>query len=434
MTYHNAMKYIRSAPEPGVGKPNYNGIRLLCERLGNPQKRLRYLRLAGSNGKTVCGRMLVSVLQAASLPTGCLTMPMLDDIKENILINGKPLSMEETVRYMEQISRAVTEINREAEEEQSRGDTDSESKLSALSLPFRPTSSEILLTMALLAFREKECALCLIESDHSGADPSKFLTAPFAAVICGTIPSGNAAEIAKIRSYICRGIQEIVSAPQNSEAFRVISDTCSAVNCRLTLPKKNELTVRRLTLRGTDFSYKGVDYSLRLCGKFQVMNAAVTLEAVDMLRRRGYNVTEEAVIKGFSSLNLRSRFEVLSVLPLIIADSTHKEVAIHTVCDSMADFKEMTGSRVRLCLPVGELVEQYISALEKRGYEIESVICMGDREIPTDSQIPTVLCQTPKATAKAALTDLDREQILLISGNCCFTDRIRYEILSTLSY
>jgi dihydrofolate synthase/folylpolyglutamate synthase len=177
-----------------------------------------------------------------------------------------------------------------------------------------------------------------------------------------------------------------------------------------------------------------VDYSLRLCGKFQVMNAAVTLEAVDMLRRRGYNVTEEAVIRGFSSLNLRSRFEVLSVLPLIIADSTHKEIAIHTVCDSMADFKEMTGIRVRLCLPVGELVEQYISALEKRGYEIESVICMGDCEMSTDAKIPTVLCQTPKSTAKAALTDLDREQILLISGNCCFTDRIRYEILATLSY
>lgn len=434
MTYHNAIKYIKCAPEPMSGKPNYNGIRLLCEKLGSPQKKLRYLRLAGNNGKTVCGRMLVSILKSAGIPTGCLTMPLHDEIRENILVNGEALSMEETVHYVEQISRAVTEINREAAEEQNADGEETESKLHTLPLPFRPTSSEILLTMALLAFREKGCVLCLIESDHNGADPSKFLSAPFAAMICGTIPSGEEKEIIKIRSYICRGIQEIVSAPQNSEAFRVISDTCSSVNCRLTLPKKNEIQITRLTLRGTDFSYKGIDYSLRLCGKFQVMNAVVVLETVEMLRRRGYNIAPVAIAAGFSSLNLRSRFEVLSVQPLIIADSTHKAVAIQTVCDSMTDFKDMTGTRVRLCLPAGELVEHYIDALVQRGYEIESVVCMAT-ELNTLASSPTVtVYPTPKTTARAALSNLGSDHILLISGNCRFTDSIRYEILGILSY
>ncbi|MBQ8344807.1 MAG: hypothetical protein IJY42_00905 [Clostridia bacterium] len=430
MTYHNALKYIRNAPSPKDGKPNYNGIRFLCEKLGNPQKRLKYVRLAGTNGKTVCSRMLVSALKEAKISTGFLSLPLHEDIRDNILIDGEPLSMEQLVSLVEQVSHAVNEINRPTPAEEAETD-----KTSPIVLPFLPTSSELLLTVALLAFREYGCGLCLIESDHNGADPSKFLSAPFSAIICGTIPSGEEREIVKIRSYICRGIQEVISAPQNPEAFRLISDTCSAIGCRLTLPTKGQISVTKLTLRGTDFTYKGTPYSLRMCGQFQVMNAVVVVEALEMLRRRGYAISRQAVLTGLASLTLRSRFEILSAMPYIIADSTHKAVAIETVCDSMTDFRELAGRRVRLCLPEGELIPRYVESLTARGYSIESVITVASNDSAAiESDLPLCRASTPRAAAKQALAHLSSDDILLISGKSGFTDAIRYEILGILGF
>ena len=223
MTYHNAIKFIKNAPNVTPKDSSAaDRITKLCTALGNPQKRIKYVRLAGSNGKTVCARMLISILNRAQINNGCLSMPISAEIRENVKINGLPISIDETVEYVETVCRAVNLIN---EQEQS----DSQS--------FRPTAHEILLCVSLLAFVAHSCAICIIESDHEGEDPSRFIGAPFAAVICGRIPSSEKQEISKIRSYILRGVREIISAPQDQEAYKVISDTCASVNCRLSLPQ-----------------------------------------------------------------------------------------------------------------------------------------------------------------------------------------------------
>lgn len=407
MTYLNAKKYICSAPSEAACEGK--NLTALLESLGAPHKKIKYLRLAGSNGKTVCAEMLTSVTKKAGYTVGCLKMPLRDEPRENICIGTQCISMDEFAE--------LTSLVRLTERELS------------LSL----CGSELLLAIALLAFKRAACSFCIIESDHFGYDPSVCLQPPFAAVICGTIPSNDTSEISRIRSYICRGISEIVSMPQNSEAYRIISDTCYAVNCRLTLPSRNAATVRKLSLRGTEFTYKGKAYSLNLCGRFQVMNAVLLLEIVEMLSRRGYKISYENVYDGLAKLKLPAKFEAISLSPLIMIDSTHTPVAINTVCDAMTDFKSITGTNIRLCLPCGKIISDYVTALEERGYTIEKIMTVaGSSEEPTPPQ--AILCTSIKKLAKLALEELDKNTVLLVSGPHSFVIPLRYELLGILGF
>ena len=431
MTYHNAIKYIQSAPKERTDDPGFAHMRLLCERLDEPQKRLSYIRLAGSNGKTLCGAMLTSVLAHTAHSVGYLAMPVREDVRQNILVDGQPLSMDEVVTHTEAVYRAVAEINA------SRAEAVSGEDAIAEPAPFVLTSSEILLAVALLVFRERRCRLCLFESDHTFSDPSHVLPPPFATVICGTIPHGEKQEISRIRSYVTRGTQEIVSAPQNADAHRVLYDTCASVNCRLTLPLKSALEVTRLSLRETEFLYKGRHYAVNLCGRFQVANALVAIETLDMLSRRGYEISDEAISKGLSSLSIPAKFEILSAMPFIIADSTHTPIAIETVSDSMAEFRAHTGDRIRLCLPAGELPSHYEAALLARGYTLERTILLsedGDETLADSLSCPVTVCKTVKQATKEALRDLGSDGFLLVSGTYGFSAKMRYEILATLGF
>lgn len=438
MTYFNASKYIRNSPEEIPEKIPGTRLRTVWDHLGNPWKHLKYLRLAGSNGKTVCAEMLLSVFKHSNYVAGCFVTPIRAEIRENVRINGAPISFDDMAFYVGQIYQTVIRINKEVEVENQLRREEAIKTETAPDLlePIVLTAHEILLTAALLAFQSAGCQLCLIESDHNRSDPTKYLPPPFAAAICGTIPSEDKKEIQKIRAYICHGIQEIVSAPQDRDAYRVISDTCAAINSRLTIPTKSEMEIHSLSLRGTDFSYRQQSYRLGLCGKFQVTNAIVVLEILSMLRRRGYCLTEEQIEKGLRLTKIPSKFEILSVSPTIIADSTHSDVAIETVCDSMADFRSAIGSHVRLCLPNEALASRYLHVLTEKGYQIDRIIVFSmDFASSLLDDMPNVkLCQKAKEAVKYALDDLSKEEILLISGSSGFTSQIRHELLSRLGF
>lgn len=407
MTYLNAKKYINSAPA-AERESNANMLSIL-DALGNPHKRIKYLRLAGSNGKTVCAEMLNSVMSCAEYRVGYLRMPLRSEPRENISIEKNCLSMDE---FSELTARV---------------------RATAAELDIIPTKEEILLAIALLAFHQNNCDLYVIESDHFGADPSKCLQSPFAAVICGTIPNDDNGEISRIRSYITGGIVEIVSAPQNNAAHKIIQETCRAINCRLSIPSRLEIKFGRMSFVSTEFSYKKKDYKLGLCGKFQVHNAVLVLEVIDMLRRKGYTIPDSAVAQGFSSLKIPAKFEVLSISPLIIVDSTHTRVAITSVCEAFDDLGDAIGNSIRLCLPSTDIVHDYVETLSAKGFNVEKVI-IPDTGYTPDVPVDTVVCKTVKTLTKSALENLDSNTVLLISGDYSFVSPIRYQILNTLYF
>jgi len=434
MTYHNATKLLKNAPKTTGKKYDFERIKALCNQLGNPHKLMNYIRLAGSNGKTVCGEMLCAALKSAGYKIGYLSMPLCDDARQNIKIGNEIISIDLFSELCSETVAAISAVKAYATEQLSAEDSSvGTATLSELG-ELIPTQNEILLSVALLAFKKEKCDLCIIECEHNGEDPSKFLPPASSVVICGTIPSGDRKEITRIRSYIGKGIREIVSVPQNSEAFKVIYDTCFEAGCRLTVPQKSELSIEKSTLGGTVFTYKGLKYSLGLCGKFQISNATVVIESLKMLERAGFKIPYESVNSAFSRLKISCKFEVLSMMPFIIADSTHTPVAIETISDSLLDFQAVTGKDIYLCLPYGSIADNFIAALKKRDFNIAGVVLMTN---DTDSEIPAdeyYLAATPKAAAKKSLEILKKDSLLFISGTHNFSNQLRREILSMLGF
>ena len=426
MTYHNAVKYVKTAPNvTPKNSVTSEHITALSKALGNPQRHLKYIRLAGSNGKTICARMLTSILNKADISNGCLSMPIHEEIRDNILINGKPISMEETVEYISTVKNAVAAINADSE--------------NGFGGRFCATAHEILLFAAILAFNAHKCAVCIIESDHKGEDPSRFLSvSPFAAIICGIIPSADKREMMRIRSYISSGLNEIVSAPQDEKAFAEIQNTCASMGCRPTQARISGVKITRLALGGTDFTYRNNHYSLQVCGKFQTANAIIAIESANMLTRYGHKIEHKHIAEGLAAVKAPCKFEILSAFPTIIADSTYAPVAIKAVCDSLSDFKEITGTKIRLCLPDGDLIPQYMSALNERGYSIEKISALAVEGISEDERgntnIPLTISKNHKLTAKDALSELNGDSILLVSGPSNFTEALRRQILTILGF
>lgn len=439
MTHHNAVKLLKSAPSSTGKKYNFERIKALAAQLGNPQKLINYVRLAGSNGKTVCGEMLTAAVKASDYTVGYLSMPMRDDARQNIRIGAEILSIDTFVELCAETVSAAAAVRDHASAQLSllaenpNAVSKSEDTLNELAALI-PTQNEILLSIALLAFKKEKCDLCIIECEHNGEDPSKFLPPASAVMICGAIPSGNDKEISRIRSYIGKGIREIVSVPQNAEAFKIISDTCFEAGCRLTVPQRSELSIEKATLGGTSFTYKGLTYDLGLCGRFQVSNAIAVIEALSMLRRAGFNISHERTTAAFAKLKISSKFEVLSAMPFIIADSTHTPIAIETISDSLAEFKSMTGQNIYLCLPHGDIADNFISALKKRGYDIKGIVLYIEGETNLDASEGTFIVKTHKAAAKKSLELVERDSLLFISGTHNFTGKIRREILAKLGF
>ena len=438
MTYHNAVKYITTAPTKTGVAESLERISLLCKRLSSPEKRLRYIRFAGSNGKTVCQTMLSSILVQSGIRAGSLFMPTRPDPRQNIFVGNEPISMDNIVKYVTMISGAVNELRKEIDTLTENGDSDIPESIASGKISVAPTKNEIIFLVALLAFRDAGCELCLVECDHNGVDPTKSLAPPKTTVICGTIPEENTKEIFRIRSYIVNGITEVISAPQDSETYKIISSACAKVNCRLSVPTRSLLEISRMTLGGSEFTYRDESYRLGVCGRFQIHNATTVIEVVRSLNRRGISIPTEAVKKGLESLSIHSKFEAISILPTVIVDSTHKTEAVGTMCSTLADFKEQLGSNICLCInPDAPLISKYVTVLSSLGFSLkELIIPLVDKapmpEIEVDC--PVTVLSTEKATARKIVCTSREKGAVLVTAPDTLSDKLRNEILRILDF
>ena len=445
MTYHNARKYMAKAPVSYDGDNGLERVRYALKLLGLPQRKLRYIRLAGSNGKTVCREMLTSVLSVAEHTVGAVAMSELDEPREAITVGGEPLSIEAFCEAVARVATVAKTMRLQVEEAIEKGTHEADNRQDgeppAVLLEGRAatdlTRGEILLCTALLAFERAGCELCLIESGEDGSDASLLLPPPEGIVICGVIPKDDREALAHMRRYIVRGVGEIVSAPQDSEAYRMLSDACASVNCRLSVPLRSSMRITKLSMRQTEFVYRDVTYTLGLCGRFQVVNAMTVLTALTMLRRLGYAISPEAEQEGLRRARACGRVEIISVSPLIVVDCTHRREAMQEVYDSMAGVKGMTGMPMILCMNhAPELMNAHCQALKSAGFAVQELYTVEAENSGRGGQagdVPITYFRDVKSLTRE-LFSANREHAVLITGHASFALAVRKAILNTLAY
>lgn len=310
-------------------------IRELLERLGRPQDRLKFVHVAGTNGKGSICAYLASILGAAGHRTGMFTSPYIERFEERIRVDGVMISPDE----LRDVTLAVREHAEAMAEE--TGD--------------HPTEFELMTAVALEHFARCGCDIVVLEVGLGGRlDSTNVIDAPEACVIARigldhTALLGNTlAAIAGEKAGIVKEGSAVVSWPQEPEAMAVIEHAAAEHGCELRVPDFAQL--EEGAIRWEDgaspfrsFSYKEwADLRTGILGSYQPQNATAALEVVDVLRGRGWRIPDEAVRAGVAQTRWPGRFEIVEggSSPdgfAIVVDGGHNPQGARALADSLAE-------------------------------------------------------------------------------------------------
>ena len=314
-------------------------IRDLLERLGRPQDALRFVHIAGTNGKGSTGAYLASILKAAGYKTGWFSSPYIERFEERIRVDGQDISLDDLRRVTLEVREHAERISVET------GD--------------HPTEFELMTAVALTHFAQVGCQIVVLEVGLGGRlDSTNVIDAPDVAVVCrigldhtawlGTTVAGVASE----KAGIIKPGSAVVSWPQEPDAMAVVRRAADAAGDTLVCPDFDQLAIRpvRHLAQGEakpgqplvvrPFTYKGVAYETTLLGTYQPQNAALALEAVFALRARGLTLSDDAVREGVAQTRWAGRFEVLPRVagkPIVVVDGGHNPQGAAVLAQSLAD-------------------------------------------------------------------------------------------------
>lgn len=315
MTYRETLEYIREMSALG-SVPGLESIRELCRRLGNPQDELIFVHIAGTNGKGSVLAYVSAVLKAAGYLAGCFFSPAVLSYRNRISIAGKPIPAGEFADVMSRVRKA--------------SDAMASEKMA------HPTVFEMETAAAFLYFREKNCDIAVLECGMGGALDATNLIRNTAVCVFSSVSMDHMAflgkslpEIAGQKAGIIKPDAEIVSAPQPQEVLAVLKK--QAGEKKINIVEKSCLTHVKYGLERQRFDYlsgSGICYrqlEISLAGMVQPENAAVAVEAVEALGRKGFPVTEGQLRRGLVRACWPCRFEIVGKRPFFIMDGAHNE-------------------------------------------------------------------------------------------------------------
>jgi len=320
MDYKQALQYIGSVSwerkEPGLDR-----ITELLAKLGNPQSELRFVHVAGTNGKGSICAMLASVLKKSGYKTGLFTSPYISRFNERMQINGKQIPDAD-------FASIVTELRPFAD-----------------SMEDCPTEFEMITAAALRWFADMKCDIVVMEVGLGGRwDATNAIPLPDCAVIANigldhtALLGDTLEEIASEKAGIIKSGGKVVLYQQGYEVMELVRDVCDANAAELTVPDFGDIDSVFDSLDGQVFTYRGENFAIPLLGEHQLKNAATVLEAIGILRELGWQIPPEAVEAGLYSVSWPARFEVVSDDPWFIVDGGHNPQCAEALSKSIDSY------------------------------------------------------------------------------------------------
>ena len=321
MTYKEALEYIHGVSWTFC-KPGLERISALCGALGNPQSSLSFVHVAGTNGKGSFCSMLSSVLVKAGYKVGLYTSPYIYRFNERIRVNGVDIP-DGTLAEITELVKPIAD-----------------------SMEDKPTEFELITAIALEYFRRERCDVVVLEAGMGGRlDSTNVIRNPLLSVITGialdhTAFLGDTTEkIAVEKAGIIKDSSPVLFGGTDEGALSVIKRTADERSSAFFTPDYSALSVECADLSGTAISYKGNgSIRLGLLGLYQPRNAALVLEAVDILRTHGLSISEKALKEGLRSAKWKARFEIIGTNPTVIFDGAHNPEGIEAAARSIKHY------------------------------------------------------------------------------------------------
>lgn len=321
MTVQEALTYIHSVCWKG-SVPGLERTQELLERMGNPEKSLRFVHIAGTNGKGSTAAMTASILRQAGYTTGLYTSPYILRFHERMQVNGVEISDEELAD--------VTEFVRPYAE----------------AMADHPTEFELVSCIAFEYFKRKGCDIVVLEVGMGGElDSTNVIDTPEVAVITNigldhTEYLGDTLEkVASAKAGIIKSGGTAVLYRSTPSVEAVFENRCKEVGAALVKADFDALHSISHDLSGQVFDAAGYPaIELPLLGEHQMKNTAVVLAAIGVLQSKGYHITEEQVRKGLATVSWPGRFEVLRKSPLFLVDGGHNPQCIESLTANIRSY------------------------------------------------------------------------------------------------
>jgi dihydrofolate synthase/folylpolyglutamate synthase len=334
MLFDEALKYLLSLGHETLSiKLGLANTETLLASLGNPHKDFRKVQIAGTNGKGSTAAFLESICRHAGIRTGLFTSPHLISIIERIRIEGEQISEDEFARHTTTVKETATTLVKQGE------------------LQTLPTFFEQVTAIALLAFREAGVELAILETGLGGRLDST--TAAQAEVVAITPVAmdheeylgSTIAEIAGEKAAIIRPGVAAIIGPQTSDALDVIIRRCEAQGIQSTIIETSDRSHLggvtgdgrcELVFETAPGYYEKVQLGLR--GRHQIDNALVAVALAESLSKRGFPISQTAIVQGLETATHPGRLELWNCQPPLLFDGAHNPAAARTLQDYLAEF------------------------------------------------------------------------------------------------
>lgn len=321
-SYRDAVQAIHSLPR--MARPTLDRMRALLAALGNPEKGLRCIHIAGTNGKGTLAVMTASILSHAGYKTGLTISPYVIDFRERFQIDGKMISPDELAQLAGEVLSAARGLRGQGIE---------------------VVEFEAVTAIALLWFAREKCDFVVLETGLGGRyDATNAIPAPLVAAITRIgldhtdVLGDTLAEIAAEKAGIIKEGCAVVCYPdQPPEAMGPLLTAAAQAHTSLVVPELEDIRSLKCRPLQNYVDYGGYQVMLSFPGRHQGMHAAMAIEIALLLwREHGYEIPDEAIEAGLQEARMPARIEVIRRRPLLLLDGCHNPDGAAALADTLS--------------------------------------------------------------------------------------------------
>lgn len=306
-------------------RPGMERITALCDAIGNPQDKLKFVHVAGTNGKGSTCNMIAKVLEAAGYKTGLFTSPYIIDFRERMQINSQMIPEAELAKLVTDIKPIVDDLSKKGIE---------------------PTEFEIITAVAFQYFLNNGCDIVVLEVGLGGLlDSTNIIKQSEVSVICSismdhtAILGDTLLKIAEQKCGIFKEGGRVVGYPQPDFAVeRYIKEQAKKMNCSYMHSELGKIRLLREEIDGSTIIYAGCTFKIPLTGKHQIYNFSTAIAAINTLKQNGWEISMQQMITGISNVKMPARNEIISQNPLVMIDGGHNPEGVDALCLTIKTF------------------------------------------------------------------------------------------------
>lgn len=326
MTSEEIITYIYKKRNSVENVTDISRMEKFMNKLGNPQDDLKFIHIAGTNGKGSTTTMLANVLESSGYKVGKYISPYIVSFNERIQINNEFISDTDLEYYIKKLDPIIKEMEQEGN---------------------APIGFEIITAIAFLYFKEKNCDIVCLEVGMGGRlDPTNIIKNTIISIItlidydhCKFL--GNTLkEIASEKCGIIKKDKITITYPkQSKEVLDTIREYCLKNNNKLYVPSLKLLDIIKSNHSINYFSYKGTYYKLNLIGEHQIYNALMVILASNVLINLGYKIPFSAINTGIYETNFPARLEKINDSPAVFLDGSHNIAGAKALKEFLHEYK-----------------------------------------------------------------------------------------------